>query len=264
MCGYLTYIDVSTGKKVSSFSTATGRCDLMTQNPSNAIIHLGHSSGCVTLWSPNVKEPLVKMLCHKSAIKSLAINHNGNYMITSGLDHLLNVWDLRTYKQLKTIKLKAGASSLTFSHKNFIAASLRNEITIFNNDVVNTTNSTDEEVVEIYNDKNVYLKHKLTNVGVQTLQFCPYEDVLGIGHANGISSILVPGSGEPNFDAMEANPYESKNQRRQREVKSLLEKIQPELISLDPLKLRQVDTKTLQEKMIERNKKLVIIFNLLN
>ena len=56
---------------------------------------------------------------------------------------------------------------------------------------------------------------------------------------------------------MEANPYESKNQRRQWEVKALLEKIQPELISLDPLKLRQVDVKTLQEKMVERNKKLV-------
>lgn len=56
---------------------------------------------------------------------------------------------------------------------------------------------------------------------------------------------------------MEANPYESKNQRRQWEVKALLEKIQPELISLDPLKLRQVDVKTLQEKMVDRNKKLV-------
>jgi U3 small nucleolar RNA-associated protein 7 len=70
--------------------------------------------------------------------------------------------------------------------------------------------------------------------------------------------MLIIGSAEANFDAMEANPYESKNQRRQWEVKALLEKIQPELISLDPLKLRQVDKKTLEEKMIERNKKLVI------
>ena len=67
----------------------------------------------------------------------------------------------------------------------------------------------------------------------------------------------MKGSGEPNFDALEANPYESKNQRRQWEVKALLEKIQPELITLDPLKLRQVDKKTLEEKMIERNQKLV-------
>lgn len=201
------------------------------------------------------------MLCHKSAIKSLAINQNGNYMITSGLDHLLNVWDLRTYKQLRSIKLKAGASSLTFSQKNYIAASLRNEVTVYNNDIVElgSTNKIDDEeqLVELFNDQNVYLKHRLTNVSIQNLQFCPYEDVLGIGHGDGISSILVPGSGEANFDALEANPYESKNQRRQWEVKALLEKIQPELISLDPLKLRQVDVKTLEEKMVERNKKLV-------
>lgn len=69
--------------------------------------------------------------------------------------------------------------------------------------------------------------------------------------------IKSKGSAEANFDALEANPYESKNQRRQWEVKALLEKIQPELISLDPFKLKQVDVKTLQEKMMERNKKLV-------
>jgi U3 small nucleolar RNA-associated protein 7 len=56
---------------------------------------------------------------------------------------------------------------------------------------------------------------------------------------------------------LEANPYESKNQRRQWEVKALLEKIQPELINLDPFKLKNVDTKTLQEKMEEHNKKMV-------
>jgi U3 small nucleolar RNA-associated protein 7 len=72
----------------------------------------------------------------------------------------------------------------------------------------------------------------------------------------------LKGSAEANFDALEANPYESKNQRRQWEVKALLEKIQPELISLDPFKLRQVDRKTLEEKMIERNKKLVSNFNI--
>ena len=39
--------------------------------------------------------------------------------------------------------------------------------------------------------------------------------------------------------------------------KALLEKIQPELITLNSSQLRHIDTKTLQEKMEERNKKLV-------
>jgi U3 small nucleolar RNA-associated protein 7 len=266
--GYLSYIDVSLGKKVAGFSTAHGRCDQMTHNPSNAVIHLGHSSGVVTLWSPNVKDPLVKMLCHKSGIKSLAINQNGNYMVTSGLDHLLNIWDLRTYKQLKSVRLSSGASNLAFSQKNLIAASLKNEIAILSSDLLNTSlvksyeseqvEEDEEQYIENIKQKDIYVKYSLNNTFVQNIQFCPYEDVLGIGHGQGISSILVPGSGEPNFDALEANPYESKNQRKQWEVKALLEKIQPELINLDPFKLKQVDSKTLEEKMNERNKNLFL------
>lgn len=152
----------------------------------------------VTLWSPNVQEPLVKMLCHKSAIKSLAIDQTGNYLVTSGLDHLMNIWDLRTFKQLRSVKISAGASSLAFSQKKFIAAGLRNEIVVFKNDLVNTGSNYDEEsqeqLVEILSDKDVYLKSRLNNASIQNLQFCPFEDVLGVGHGTGISSLLVPGN----------------------------------------------------------------------
>lgn len=200
------------------------------------------------------------MLCHRSGVKSLAINQTGHYMVTSGQDHILNVWDLRTYKQLRSLKLEGGASSLAFSQKNLIAAAMRNQVHIFKHDLLESKpdNEIDgEQVVELFDDREYYLKHRLANTSISSLQFCPYEDVLGIGHGTGITSILVPGSGEANFDAFEANPYESKGQRRQWEVKALLEKIQPELISLDPVKLKTIDKKTLQEKMEERNKKLV-------
>jgi U3 small nucleolar RNA-associated protein 7 len=39
------------------------------------------------------------------------------------------------------------------------------------------------------------------------VRFIPYEDVLGIGHDLGYSSIVVPGAGEATFDAFEANPF---------------------------------------------------------
>jgi len=49
----------------------------MTQNPRNAIIHLGHSSGTVTLWSPNMQTPLVKMLCHTGPVTAVAVDPSG-------------------------------------------------------------------------------------------------------------------------------------------------------------------------------------------
>lgn len=53
-------------------------------------------------------------------------------------------------------------------------------------------------IVELYKDPCVqdveypYLTHKVYK-SITDIKFAPYEDVLGIGHAAGFSSILVPG-----------------------------------------------------------------------
>ena len=44
---------------------------------------------------------------------------------------------------------------------------------------------------------------------IRSAQFIPFEDVLGLAHEEGYSSIVIPGSGEANFDAFEANPFET-------------------------------------------------------
>ena len=80
----------------------------------------------------------------------------------------------------------------------------------------------------------LYLTHPIPHRPLSSVRFCPFQDVLTIGHAAGVSGILVPGVGEPNFDSAEADPFENRRARREREVKGLLDKIQPDAIALDP------------------------------
>ena len=57
--------DTSTGQLVAQTATKLGTCNVMRQNPWNACLALGHPNGVVTMWSPNVTVPLVRMLCHR-------------------------------------------------------------------------------------------------------------------------------------------------------------------------------------------------------
>ncbi|KAF8423977.1 NUC141 domain-containing protein [Boletus edulis BED1] len=67
-----------------------------------------------------------------------------------------------------------------------------------------------------------------------SVRLCPFQDIFVVGHNFGLSSLLVPRSGEPNFDSNEADPFENKKRRQEREVKGLLDKIRPDMIALDP------------------------------
>ncbi|XP_072890973.1 WD repeat-containing protein 46 isoform X1 [Hemitrygon akajei] len=240
--GFLQYLDISVGKEVAATCTKAGRLDVMAQNPHNAIIHLGHPQGTVTLWSPSVKEPLVKVLCHRGAVRAIAVDKTGTYMATSGLDQKLNIFDLRTYQPLHSYLLPTGASHLTFSQRSLLGLACGNTVHVYK-DIQNVA------------VRSPYLSHPVRQA-VHGLQFCPYEDVLGVGHGLGFTSVLVPGAGEANFDGLECNPYQSKKQRQEWEVKALLEKIQPELITLDPTKLGQVDAVSMEQKHQDRVERL--------
>ena len=119
--GYLKYQDTSTGQLVAEHRTKLGDCRVMKQNPSNAVQHLGHSNGTVTLWSPNMNTPLVKMLAHRAPVQSMAIDRAGNHMVTAGLDGQIKVWDVRTYKQIHAYFSIRPATTLDISQRGMLA-----------------------------------------------------------------------------------------------------------------------------------------------
>jgi len=242
--GGLTWLDVSVGKIVTETWTRMGSLDVMCQNPATAVIMLGHSKGTVTMWTPSMKEPAAKMLTHRQPVRAVAVDRSGNYMATSATDRSVKIWDLRTYKSLHEYKVGAGASHLQFSQKGLLGLSFGNKVEVYQDPTVSAIT-------------HPYMKHEVFKT-VTSLEFCPYEDVLGIGHGGGFSSMLVPGSGEPNFDALEANPYQTVKQRKEAEVKLLMDKVAPELITVDREALAGVDIPTMQEKIDERNKKLFV------
>ncbi|XP_051509773.1 WD repeat-containing protein 46 [Myxocyprinus asiaticus] len=237
--GFLQYLDVSVGKEIAAICTKMGRLDVMSQNPHNAIIHLGHPNGTVSLWSPNQKEPLVKMLCHRGAVRSLTVDKTGTYMVTSGLDRKLKVYDMRAFKPLHSYFLPAGASCLSLSQRGLLSAATGDIVQVYQN---------------VWGGSPVskpYMAHRLRRQ-VWGVAFCPFEDVLGIGHGEGFTSMIVPGAGEANFDALDTNPYRSAKQRQEWEVKALLEKVQPELIGLDSGQLSKVDQASFEQRHKEK------------
>ncbi|CAO3622847.1 unnamed protein product [Cunninghamella blakesleeana] len=238
--GYLKYQDTSTGNLVAELRTKLGTCNVMTQNPWNAVVHLGHTNGTVSLWAPTMSTPLVKMMCHKGAVKAVAVDKGGHYMATSGLDGQLKIWDIRKFGVVQEYYTPAPATSLSISQRGLLGVGWNTHVTVWK-DAFRTK------------QQSPYMNHLQAGSSITDIAFCPYEDVLGLGHDKGIGSIVVPGSGEPNFDAFEANPYQTKKQRQESEVHGLLNKLQPDMIMLDPTQIGKGSRAT-RDELIKRKK----------
>jgi U3 small nucleolar RNA-associated protein 7 len=238
--GYIKWRDVSTGQMVASYQTGHGPVHVLKHNRVNAVSHVGHSNGVVSLWSPAAGKALVSMFCHKSSVNDVAIDREGIYMATAGMDGMMKIWDLRKYQCVHSYRTDAPVMSLDISDMGLIAMGLGREAQVLKDAFTRPTDVT-------------YIRHEIrapdakqiagggalasrkalaSSISVSSVCFRPLEDVLAIGHSHGISTIVVPGAGEPNFDSFESNPFMNTKQRREAEIQSLMNKLSHDMIGL--------------------------------
>ena len=84
----------------------------------------GHANGTVSMWSPSMKEPLVKMLCHHGPVTAIASDNTGRHMVTCGMDNQLKIWDIRSYKNSLSYHTHRPGGQLAVSATGLIATSL--------------------------------------------------------------------------------------------------------------------------------------------
>lgn len=167
-------------------------------------------------------------------------------MVSTGQDSKMAVWDVRNFKPVNEYFLRRPGASVAISDRNLTAVGWGTQTTIWQD--LFTKHRADQVKVQ-----SPYMAWGGEGQNIERVRWCPYEDILGIGHNQGFSSIIVPGAGEPNFDALEVNPYENAKQRQEGEVRQLLNKLQPEMISLNPDFVGSLDSASNQQRQAEKD-----------
>jgi U3 small nucleolar RNA-associated protein 7 len=179
-------------------------------------------------------------------VRSMAVDREGRYMVSTGQDLKMSVWDIRMFREVNSYFTRQPGSSVAISDQGLTAVGWGTQTSIWRG--LFTKHSLDQEKIQ-----SPYIAWGGEGKRIEKVRWCPFEDVLGISHSAGFSSILVPGAGEPNFDALEVNPYETTKQRQEAEVKSLLNKLQPEMISLNPEYIGNLDIVSAEQRKAEQD-----------
>ena len=218
--GIIRYLDTSTGQQVARHFSKMGPCHSMRQNAATSVLHVGHSDGCVSMWTPAIAEPVMKIRAHYGPVSALAC-HDQMSLVTAGGEGKWKIWDLRRADAPVSAYSYKGAppSSIDVSQSGMIGIGNGVRVSVYPSEAFKTKVNAP------------YLTHSVQN-GVNTVRFCPFEDLMLLGKNSGVGSILVPGSGSGDFDSFANNPFETRNQRREGEVRGLMEKLRPDMITL--------------------------------
>jgi len=172
--GVLRYTDTSTGQMLNELPTHLGPPTALRQNPYNAILHIGHQKGMVTLWSPNSTEPLAKLLPHHGPVRGLAVDRSGRYMVSTGQDRRMSVWDIRMFKEVHTHHLRQPGSTVSISDRNLTAVGWGTTVSVYDSTLF-TRNFADINI----KIPAPYMRWGGEGQTIGRVRFCPFEDALG-------------------------------------------------------------------------------------
>lgn len=162
----------------------------MSQNKSNAVIAMGTSKGVVEWWTPGIGTPAIQLFVGS---KVNDIGFYKGYMYT--LADKLKVWDTRMLKMVVEQPLHRRANTIGLSDSGLLGINYGFKVEFIKD-------------AHIEKQNIPYLRHNTSSkYNVNNLEFVPFEDLVGLGHSKGFSSIIVPGSGIPIYDTYESNPF---------------------------------------------------------
>jgi len=167
-------------------------------------------------------------------------------MVSTGQDSRMAVWDIRMFKPINNYFTPQPASSVSISDRGLTAVGWGTKTSIWRG--LFTKGAVEQEKVQ-----SPYMTWGGEGKRIERVRWLPFEDILGVSHNEGFDHMIVPGAGEPNFDALELNPYENKKQRQEGEIKALLNKLQPEMISLNPEFIGNLDLASAEQRKAEKD-----------
>ncbi|CAD7926569.1 unnamed protein product [Amoebophrya sp. A120] len=263
--GDIRYHDIATGQGVAHLRTKKGPVKCLRQNKQTAVMHCGQANGVVSLWTPTIKEPCMKILAHKGPVDHLDF-YRDHYMVSSGGDGRWKIFDLRKPAEpvLSQSYYGCPVTSIDVSQTGLLAFGMNKKVQVFDSKIWNSapemlttagTNKVQQPMKKLNQVQRAkraeqqanlpaltatrraaepYMQQTFPGKFVQCVRFQPFQDVLSVGTSAGLSQLLVPGAGHAFFDSYGANPYETKTQKREREVHMLLDKVPHDMIVFNP------------------------------
>ncbi|KAI5191700.1 U3 small nucleolar RNA-associated protein 7 [Nematocida minor] len=211
--GYLRYQDTTIGKLVSEIKTKE-RESKVEVDRTNGVVYLTGSSGTVSMWSPRSSEYLSKVLCHRSKVNHCKVSDNGRVLYTASKNEI-KTWDNRNmYAPLHEITLPSLVSEMGLSQTGKLAVAQKGSVIVYNEHM------------------KPQIQHHIGREVAHSLAYRPYEDILTVGTGIGIENVIIPGAGLETYRRNE-NPTVSKKEKRNSEVRRILEKIPADMIALE-------------------------------